>query len=124
MEAEAEVWLFCVCGGLVAWQNSTLQLLFTLPELKQHYYDRYRDLVMGRAVADPAGDHLTQMAKLSLGLLSDRYAPPATEEESRQVSEKGGDTDFTTSVEPRMFKVGQQARVKKEPIRDTAFSPC
>lgn len=59
---------------------------------------------MGRAVNDPAGDHLTQMAKLAMGLLSDRYAPPATEEEAQKAGEQK-DLDFTTAVEPRMFKV-------------------
>ena len=34
------------------------------------------------SVTDPATDTLTQMAKLALGLCSDRYAPPATPEET------------------------------------------
>ena len=54
-----------------------------------------------RAVADPATDVLTQTAKLALGLCSDRYCPPA-KPEGKAADPK--DTDYTPSIEPRMFK--------------------
>ena len=52
---------------------------------------------------DPGSDVLTQTAKLALGMLSDRYAPRATEEEARAAADAQAQ-DFTTSIEPRMFK--------------------
>ncbi|GAB5032118.1 ubiquitin carboxyl-terminal [Nannochloropsis oceanica] len=93
--------------GNSCYMNSVLQLLFALPEIQEQYVGRFEELVKGEraaAVTDPAGDLLTQMCKLAQGLCTARYAPLATEEERKEAAENN-DTNFTPSVEPRMFKV-------------------
>lgn len=59
--------------GNSCYLNSVVQCLFATPEVKARYFDPAADLFKN-APESVAGDFVTQMAKLGVGLLSDRYA--------------------------------------------------
>mmetsp|Transcript_22548 Transcript_22548/g.49850 ORF Transcript_22548/g.49850 Transcript_22548/m.49850 type:complete len:835 (-) Transcript_22548:225-2729(-) len=81
--------------GNSCYMNSTVQLLLGLPEVKDRYLDaavRLRESATG----DVAGDLLSQVAKLTFGIHSERYAPPWRE---------GDDEDDPRFlVAPQMFR--------------------
>lgn len=81
-------------------QNSVLQLLFSLPELKSQYWEQY-DPIIQRSPSDPTTDLLTQMAKLSMGMFSQRYNGPLSDPPAEPPESGEG---YTTTIEPRMFK--------------------
>jgi len=61
--------------GNSCYMNSTMQLLLGLPESKARYFDA--ELAIRRsAPAEAPTDLVTQVAKLTNGLLGSRYAPP------------------------------------------------
>lgn len=81
--------------GNSCYMNSSVQLLVGLPECRQRYFDA--DLaIRSQAPADAAGDLVTQMAKLTNGMLGEQYAPPW---------EEGADEDDPKYlVAPQMFR--------------------
>lgn len=82
--------------GNSCYLNSTVQLLLGLPEAKQRYGDEDMK-IRKKAPADPAGDLITQLAKLTNALTGPRYANP---------SGTGAldDQDPRLEVAPQMFR--------------------
>lgn len=81
--------------GNSCYMNSTVQLLQTLPEIKARYADP--DMVIRRqSPSDPAADLICQVAKLTSGITSDRYAPPLKEDDDED--------DPKLVVAPQMFR--------------------
>jgi ubiquitin carboxyl-terminal hydrolase 5/13 len=58
--------------GNSCYMNSILQLLFTMPEIKERYYDAAARILSNAPSTGAADDLTVQMAKLAVGLLSDR----------------------------------------------------
>mmetsp|Transcript_67027 Transcript_67027/g.187406 ORF Transcript_67027/g.187406 Transcript_67027/m.187406 type:complete len:831 (+) Transcript_67027:144-2636(+) len=82
--------------GNSCYMNSTVQLLLALPEAKRRYLDADWQIRM-KAPSDAATDLVAQVAKLTNGLNTDRYAPPWKE---------GDDEDDPRClVSPGMFRV-------------------
>jgi len=80
--------------GNSCYMNSVLQVLFTLPEIKERYLARADAIFAAAPITGAAEDLTTQMAKLATGMLSGRYAPRAG-----AVEPEAG-----ASISPQMFK--------------------
>lgn len=80
--------------GNTCYMNSVLQVLFTIPELRE-CYSRPDWLDRGN-LGDPAGDLTLQLAKLCQGLTSGLYSLPK--------GETGDDGESQPGVKPVMFK--------------------
>jgi len=63
--------------GNSCYVNSVLQVLMTLPEMKERYLARAPAIFAEAPAGGAAEDLNTQMAKLATALLSERYAPTA-----------------------------------------------
>eukprot|EP00927_Polykrikos_kofoidii_P060111 TRINITY_DN55174_c0_g1_i1.p1 TRINITY_DN55174_c0_g1~~TRINITY_DN55174_c0_g1_i1.p1 ORF type:complete len:864 (+),score=183.87 TRINITY_DN55174_c0_g1_i1:104-2593(+) len=81
--------------GNSCYMNSTVQMLLTLPEARARYFDA--DLAVRlKGPAESATDLITQVAKVTNGLLGDRYAPPWKEGDDED------DPKFL--IAPQMFR--------------------
>lgn len=98
--------------GNSCYMNSVLQLMFALPEFKLRYVDRMA-AVISTAPEDPLEDLITMMAKVGVGLCTDRYVHPPKEHASFEDYEKAllssepAKSDRVaapSSVKPRAFK--------------------
>ena len=76
--------------GNTCYINSVLQVLYSTPEFATAFVPNAAT-IFRTAPADPSQDALTQLAKLSTGLLTERYAD-------------GNDEEAAVCVAPRMFK--------------------
>lgn len=92
--------------------NSVVQCLFSLPEFKTRYLDT-ADAVFRRAPADPANDTNTQLSKLAVALLTDKYVPEGALEAAKGEAEGGAEGEGASKehkqaevayVEPTMVK--------------------
>jgi len=81
--------------GNSCYLNSTVQLLLALPEAKSRYLDPDYQ-IRSKSSADPATDLVTQVAKLTNALNTDRYAPPWKEGDDED--------DPKILVAPAMFR--------------------
>lgn len=63
--------------GNSCYMASVMQILFSMSEIEKRYKDRAMSIFKS-SKDDPAKDLLVMMAKLGVGLLSDRYAKPIT----------------------------------------------
>ncbi|XP_053379534.1 ubiquitin carboxyl-terminal hydrolase 5-like [Mercenaria mercenaria] len=81
--------------GNSCYMNSVMQVVFTLPDFQQRYYNA-ADEIFASAPTDSTSDFTVQMAKLGHGLLSGEYSK----------SKDGGDENVTapTGIRPQMFK--------------------
>jgi ubiquitin carboxyl-terminal hydrolase 5/13 len=80
--------------GNSCYLNSVMQVLHTLPEIQQRYANRASQIFQAApAGAELVSDFVVQMAKLGVGLTTDRYCDSAPAE-----------GDKTSSLEPRTFK--------------------
>jgi ubiquitin carboxyl-terminal hydrolase 5/13 len=77
--------------GNTCYMNSVMQVLCTLPEIKQRYFDRAADVFKATPVTNSADDFTCQMAKLAVGLMGEKYSK----------AEEGAEG---TCVTPQMFK--------------------
>lgn len=102
--------------GNSCYMNSVLQVLWTLPELRERYVDRAAEIFKS-APRDVASDFAAQFAKVGAALLSGKTGAPPTSEgdamnyEQEVVTTEGGlealvqdKEDAGNSVRPQLFK--------------------
>ncbi|XP_013417871.1 ubiquitin carboxyl-terminal hydrolase 5 [Lingula anatina] len=89
--------------GNSCYMNSTMQVLFSVPEFKQKYADQ-AESYYDSAPLDPTSDFNVQMAKLGHGLLSGDYSKPEEPEDSNGIK-----VVKPNGIRPHMFKnlIGQ-----------------
>lgn len=95
--------------GNSCYMSSIMQILFSLPEIAKRFYDQ-ADSIFASAPADPSEDLFTMMAKIAVGLLSDRYSKPipsyekdAMSDDKLILSSRKIDDEYG-NVKPFMFK--------------------
>uniref|UniRef100_A0A0L8HCH8 ubiquitinyl hydrolase 1 n=1 Tax=Octopus bimaculoides TaxID=37653 RepID=A0A0L8HCH8_OCTBM len=84
--------------GNSCYMNSVMQVIFTIPDFQEKYFD-CRDAIFAGAPVNPTSDFNVQMAKLAHGLLSGEYSKPPNEteiDEEYMPPPKG--------IRPQMFK--------------------
>lgn len=96
--------------GNSCYMASVLQLLFSLPILKERYVDT-ADAVFASAPEDPSSDLITMLTKVGVGLATDRYAHPIKTYATAEEAEAAGSQKLTkvepyepSSVRPLSFK--------------------
>ncbi|KAI0562705.1 Ubiquitinyl hydrolase [Gracilaria domingensis] len=94
--------------GNSCYMASVLQMMFSIPEVEHRFKDHAQTL-FDSAPEDPTGDLLAMMAKIAVGLLSDRYSKPIPLYEKDPEVADGLRLSSTTSehygsVKPFMFK--------------------
>lgn len=77
--------------GNTCYINSVVQVLCTLPEIKQRYVDKAEEVFQTTPATNSADDFNCQMSKLATALLTDKYSTP----------EEGAEGAY---VLPKMFK--------------------
>ena len=77
--------------GNTCYMNSVVQVLCTLPEIKERYVDKAEEVFRATPAANSAEDFTCQMSKLATGLLTDKYSTP----------EEGAEGAY---IQPQMFK--------------------
>ena len=77
--------------GNSCYVNSVVQVLCSLPEVKERYVDKALETFQSTPITHSAEDFACQMSKLAVGLLTEKYCQP----------EEGGEGVFVT---PTMFK--------------------
>ena len=94
--------------GSSCYMNSVLQVMATMPEVKNRYFDKAAE-IMASAPTDPTSDFACQFSKVVRALNSSRYVPPL-KDPSAMVSIENGENSIDEStfekyvVAPRMFK--------------------
>lgn len=96
--------------GNSCYMASVMQILFSIPEIQARFSHRAA-AVFSSAPSDPSDDLLTMMAKLGVGLLSDKYTKPipvyiedSSSKDGVSLSNTAPDEDFG-SIRPFMFKL-------------------
>lgn len=95
--------------GNSCYMSSVMQIMFSVPEVAARFKDK-ADSIFHSAPADPSEDLLTMMAKLGVGLLSDRYTKPVPmyqrdpEKEGKLILANKRHDDEYGSIRPFMFK--------------------
>lgn len=94
--------------GNSCYMASVMQLMFSIPEIESRFKDHAIDL-LETAMDDPSEDLLAMMAKMAVGLLSDRYVKPIPLYERDPVSSDGLRISLSPSeqhgkIRPFMFK--------------------
>nr|CAG4638254.1 EOG090X0181 [Cyclestheria hislopi] len=82
--------------GNSCYLNSVLQVVFTIPEFQQRYYQQ-ANRIFDAATLDAYKDFNVQMAKLAVGILSGKYSQSVSVEE-------GEEAPFQFGIKPFMFK--------------------
>ncbi|CAN8064539.1 unnamed protein product [Agarophyton chilense] len=94
--------------GNSCYMASVLQLMFSIPEVERRFKNN-ANAIFDSAPDDPTGDLLSMMAKMAIGLLSDRYTKPIPFYEKDPEGADGLRLSTITSehygsVRPFMFK--------------------
>eukprot|EP00178_Gracilaria_changii_P026292 TRINITY_DN808_c0_g2_i1.p2 TRINITY_DN808_c0_g2~~TRINITY_DN808_c0_g2_i1.p2 ORF type:complete len:849 (+),score=127.98 TRINITY_DN808_c0_g2_i1:13335-15881(+) len=94
--------------GNSCYMASVLQLLFSMPEVERRFKNNSQ-AIFDSAPEDPTGDLLAMMAKMAIGLLSDRYTKPIPLYEKDCEAPDGirlssATSDHYGSIKPFMFK--------------------
>lgn len=80
--------------GNSCYLNSVMQVLFTIPDFQKRFFED-APAILENVGSDPAEDFNIQMAKLGVGLLSDKYVTALKPETPEEVGE---------GLKPQMFK--------------------
>jgi ubiquitin carboxyl-terminal hydrolase 5/13 len=89
--------------------NSLLQVLFALPPFRKRYLDAAQE-VFKRAPSNPANDFNTQMSKLAIALLTEKYVDeksPAIvglDEKEQQKARENSDEPDMINIAPHMLR--------------------
>lgn len=85
--------------GNSCYMNSVMQVIFTIPDFKEKYFNRMEEL-FATSPNDPTSDFNAQMSKLSYGLLSGDYSQPLNEDEAEEAEYLSP----PKGIRPQMFK--------------------
>lgn len=96
--------------GNSCYMSSVMQIMFSVPQIAYRYTNRSKQ-IFESAPADPTQDLISMMAKLSMGLLTDRYTKPVKLYEKDEINEgkirlssKKIEDEEYGNIKPMMFK--------------------